>query len=582
MIFRLKKFIAKIYVAFLGRASVWILSALAKSQLSNNLIIRSIGFFPIQIADAVLGVRVLKFISHVIRREPKHKRRSHINNRKLRSFLYLAIAKADKELASKLAPEEFRKLLVNEELDPDFQYEMAHQLFQAGKLVLACETFEDLIERSSDKFSLERKLQLLRDTGITFFLLGKIEKANRFWKKAGELRRLIIGDECGPIYRILGSSWFVAIGHVAMLDFYIKYNRLYRGNQVRIVSEIDIGVVPGNYLCERFSKEGIDFLEKGQLTLDYDRWAKQNGKRSWSQLTSAERFAMVDDFWEFEFPNGDVCGYTHAADKIQKEWERQLRAPVLSVKADEQRFIDRALKQLGLPDGAWYVCLHVRESGFHKGWNTLYPSMRDSNIDDYMQAVDLIVKNGGYVIRMGDSSMKPLVPKPGVIDYAHSSLKTPRADVLIPLGSKFFLGTNSGYATIPAIFGIKCVFSNWLPIGLPLWPSQDIFSPKMFWDDERQRTLTLEEAFASNLCFIQNWSELPKGITLKDNTPEEIRELTAEALGIASDLPDRAIREARERYQKIASRYGSYAGSTLSASFIRRNHTQFNTHNAPK
>ncbi len=570
MFSRIKASIARLYVAFLGHHSVWVLGVLAKSQLSGNPIVRGIGYLPFQLADAVLGFGALRFIAHVSRREPKRRHRTRINNRTLRSYLYLAVGKADKGLASQLQPATFREALSGEQFDPEAQYALAHQLFQAGKLALACESFEDLIERSSGKFPLERRLQLLRDAGITFFMLGKIELANQYWRKAGELRRFILGEESGPIYRIVGNSWFAAIGHVAMLDFYAKYNKLYRDAEVRVVAQTDISGVPGNYLCERLGEAGIEFIESGRLQPDYDRWAKRHGKRRWSQLTSAERFAMIDDFWEFEFPDGEVWGYTHAADKIQKEWERQQRPPVLSVTDGERKFIDRALNLLGLPEGAWYICLHVREPGFHKGWNTLYPSMRDANIDDYLPAIDLIVKSGGWVIRMGDPSMKPLAPIPGVIDYAHSTLKTPRADILIPLGCRFFLGTNSGFATIPAIYGVRCVFSNWLPIGLPLWPSQDLMMPKLFWDESRECYLTIDEIFASGVAYIQNWADLPAGIRLHDNTPDDIREITAEALGMSPESPDERLADARAYYRQVAECHGSYVGSTLAGAFIRQ------------
>jgi putative glycosyltransferase (TIGR04372 family) len=576
MFSRIKVFIARLYVAFLGRPSVWILSVLAESQLSGNPFVRGIGYFPFQLADAVLGVGALRFIGHVSRREPKRRHRAHIKNRTLRSYLYLAVGKADKGLTSQLQPAAFRAALLAEKLDHETVYALAHQLFQAGKLPLACVSFEDLIEHSSDRFPLERRLQLLRDAGITFFMLGKIERANHYWRKAGELRRFILGEESGPIYRIVGGSWFAAIGHVAMLDFYAKYNKLYRDAEVRVVAHNDISGVPGNYLCERLSEAGIEFIENGKLRSDYDRWAKRHGKRRWSQLTPAEHFAMIDDFSEFEFPDGEVWGYTHAADKIQKEWERQHRPPVLSVTDGERNFIDRALRLLGLPEGAWYVCLHVREPGFHKGWNTLYPSMRDADINDYLPAIDLIVKSGGWVIRMGDPTMKPLAPILGVIDYAHSTLKTPRADILIPLGCRFFLGTNSGFATIPAIYGVRCVFSNWLPIGLPLWPSQDLMLPKLFWDEKRGRHLTIEEIFASGVAFIQNWSDLPEGILLRDNTAEDICNLTAEALGMLPELSEECLADARSYYRNIAERYGSYVGSTLSVSSVKQYGPVFN------
>jgi len=473
-------------------------------------------------------------------------------------------------------PQEFRADLQEVDLDVERQYALGHQLFQAGQLALACEVFQDLAERRADKQPLEQRIQLLRDCGTSAFMLGRIAQANHYWSKAGELRRFILGEESGPAYRITGSSWFAAIGHVAMLDFYSKYNRLYRGDRVRVVAQVDLSRVPGNYLCERLGESGIDFIPMGKLQTDYDRWAKRNGKRRWDQLTAAERCAHIDDFWEFEFPDGKVLGYTHAAARIQQEWERQERPPLLSVTDEERSFIDRALHMLGLPRDAWYVCLHVREPGFHKSWNSRYPSMRDANIDDYGEAIALIVQSGGWVIRMGDPTMKPLPPMPNVIDYAHSTLKTQKADILIALGCRFFLGTNSGFATIPAIYGVRCVFSNWLPIGLPLWPSHDLVAPKLFWKEGDKRYLTLQEIFESGLAFIQNWSDLPQGIKVRDNTPEDIRALTAEALGMPVAISAAELEGARAGYRRIAEANHSYVGSTIAASFIDRHREVFN------
>ena len=172
---------------------------------------------------------------------------------------------------------------------------------------------------------------------------------------------------------------------------------------------------------------------------------------------------------------------------------------------------------------------------------------------------------------MGDPSMKLLPPMDHVIDFAHSAFKTPKADILIAACCRFFLGTNSGFATIPNIFGVKCVFSNWLPVGLPLWSSQDLLYPKLYWSSISNRYLTFEEIFSSDIAFIQNWSDLPEGISLRDNTANEIYELTAEALEIEfnNDSQDILV-GARKAYDEIARKNGSYMGSTLSAAFIRR------------
>jgi putative glycosyltransferase (TIGR04372 family) len=576
MISRIRQAVSTLILDLFGDPIVWVVLSLARTQVSPNPLVRGLGMVPFQVLDFLMGADMLRLISYVTLRERKRRVRPRIRNRRLRSQLYLAVAAGAGKLSPPPKPQEFRADLQEVDLDVERQYALGHQLFQAGQLALACEVFQDLAERRADKQPLEQRIQLLRDCGTSAFMLGRIAQANHYWSKAGELRRFILGEESGPAYRITGSSWFAAIGHVAMLDFYSKYNRLYRGDRVRVVAQVDLSRVPGNYLCERLGESGIDFIPMGKLQTDYDRWAKRNGKRRWDQLTAAERCAHIDDFWEFEFPDGKVLGYTHAAARIQQEWERQERPPLLSVTDEERSFIDRALHMLGLPRDAWYVCLHVREPGFHKSWNSRYPSMRDANIDDYGEAIALIVQSGGWVIRMGDPTMKPLPPMPNVIDYAHSTLKTPKADILIALGCRFFLGTNSGFATIPAIYGVRCVFSNWLPIGLPLWPSHDLVAPKLFWNEGDKRYLTLQEIFESGLAFIQNWSDLPQGIKVRDNTPEDIRALTAEALGMPVAISAAELEGARAGYRRIAEANHSYVGSTIAASFIDRHREVFN------
>lgn len=576
MISRIRQAISTVILDLFGGPIVWVVLSLAKTQVSSSPLVRGLGLVPFQALDFLMGADMLRLISYVTLRERKRRVRPRIRNRRLRSQLYLAVAAGTGKLSPAPKPDEFRADLQEEDLDVGRQYALGHQLFQSGQLALACEVFQDLAERRVDKQSLEQRIQLLRDCGTSAFMLGRIEQANHYWGKAGELRRFILGEESGPAYRIVGSSWFAAIGHVAMLDFYSKYNRLYRGDRVRVVAQVDLSCVPGNYLCERLGESGIDFIPMGKLQPDYDDWATRNGKRRWDQLTAAERCAHIDDFWDFEFPDGKVLGYTHAAARIQQEWERQNRPPLLSVTDEERSFLARALHMLGLPKDAWYVCLHVREPGFHKSWNSRYPSMRDANVDDYRSAIELIVQRGGWVIRMGDPSMKPLPPMANVIDYAHNSLRTPKADILISLGCRFFLGTNSGFATVPANYGVRCVFSNWLPIGLPLWPSNDLVAPKLFWKTSEKRYLTLQEIFESGLAFIQNWSDLPKGIELRDNTPEDIRALAAEALGIPLPMAAAEIDGARAEYRRIAEANHSYVGSTMAASFIHGHREVFN------
>ncbi|MCP3932868.1 MAG: TIGR04372 family glycosyltransferase, partial [Bacteroidetes bacterium] len=559
-----------------GPVYVWILVTLGKTQISKNYIIKGIGYLPAQFAR-LFGLHAIRLSAYISRRskEKKEKLNNRIKNNELRSYLYIAMSVSEEEARKLITPKRYRKLLEKERLETDSQYAIAHQLFSAGKLNLACETFIDLIENAFEDLSIDRRLQLYRDCGIAHFMHGKIHEAKKYWALAGELKRFILGPVDKSTYRIIGNSWFVAIGHVALLDYYLKYVLLFRNSTSRTIIQHDITNIPGSYLLNKFKGSGIEFLnpnDPAALESDYNSWANQNGKQLWAQLSVAEKAAHIDDFWEFEFPDNQILGYAHAAARIQNEWEHRALPPLLHITKEERKFVYSALKLFGIPQKAWYVCLHVREPGFHKQWNKLYPSMRDADIDDYKLAIEKIVKSGGWVIRMGDPTMKKLPKMKGVVDYAHSPHKTNTADILIPLCCRFFLGTNSGYSTIPHIYGIRCAFTNWVPIGLPLWSKRDLMIPKLFQNQKDQKFLGLEEIFETGLAFVQNWADLPKGISLVENSPEEIKDLTQEMLSITDK--NAVVKENsigvlfQDKYRQMAEHHGGYAGSQIGSAFI--------------
>lgn len=576
----MKRHILKILLRVFGPTVFWLLRMVSKTPFSGSSLVRAIGYCPVRLFGMMLGNNCFRIVSYLKKRSGKNDVVGAINdNALLFSFIAQGLF-ADPNFGKACDLKQYRELLTFARLDEEQQFAIGHQLFAAGTLSMACETFADLVERSGRKFDPKCRLQLFRDCGIAHFMDGRSSEANYYWSQAALLKHFINGPDVKPMYRIVGPAWFAAIGHVAMLDYYIKYNILFRKEGLRAVVQAPSSGqdFPGSYLLGRLAQCGLTLLDEGPdaVSQDYNKWAKPLGIRQWAFLTAAERFALVDDFWEFEFP--EAChGYTHAAARIQQEWERRGLKPLLSVTGEEQEFIDWALRQLGVPQGAWYVCLHVREPGFHKDWNSLYPSMRDAEVKDYTLAINEIVSLGGWVIRMGDPSMKPLPQMPGVIDYAHSNLKTQTADVIIPLGCRFLLGTNSGYATIPEIFGVRCAFTNWVPIGLPLWADQDLFIPKLFWHRDEDRYLSLEEIFEAGLAYIQHSSDIPAHLRLDANSADDILALTQEMLTITdTEKPteDAPVDESRHQvYRNIAERHGSYVGARLGSAFLKRHPT---------
>ena len=189
--------------------------------------------------------------------------------------------------------------------------------------------------------------------------------------------------------------------------------------------------------------------------------------------------------------------------------------------------------------------------------------MRDANINDYSRAIDLINSKGGWVIRMGDPTMAPLANREYVIDYAHSGLKHNSVDILLLTGCQFFLGTNSGFSTIPALFGIPCALTNWAPVGLPLWESDNLMIHKNFKSTITNQILNLSDIFTRHLAYIQNSNELPHDLLLVDNTSTEIASLAETAFSLFCESSSTDSLNVSNEYAELLAQYSGYSGNRL-------------------
>jgi putative glycosyltransferase (TIGR04372 family) len=214
--------------------------------------------------------------------------------------------------------------------------------------------------------------------------------------------------------------------------------------------------------------------------------------------------------------------YLAAILAVQQQWEKEGRGPLLTLKdSDHERGWD-CLKRFGVRQGDWFVGLHVRDTDFKNA--------RDSDIDTYRMAIESVTARGGWVIRMGNPSMPPLLPMPRVIDYAHSEARSDWMDVFLWARCRFFIGTQSGPYMVPSTFGVPCVLTNSFPMALPL-PYQNINIYKLYWSEKEKRYMTFSEACASRVGLAESRKYISStGVRLVDNTPEEINDVVLEML----------------------------------------------------
>ena len=137
----------------------------------------------------------------------------------------------------------------------------------------------------------------------------------------------------------------------------------------------------------------------------------------------------------------------------------------LELPREVQQNCETLFETFGLPDGAWYVCLHVREGGYSGD----FTNSRNANVDNYIDAIRYITGKGGWVFRMGDPSMKSLPSMEHVIDYANLTSRSALLDAFLIANCRYFVGTSSGILDTAALFGKPILLTNsvhWL-LGLP-------------------------------------------------------------------------------------------------------------------
>jgi putative glycosyltransferase (TIGR04372 family) len=205
----------------------------------------------------------------------------------------------------------------------------------------------------------------------------------------------------------------------------------------------------------------------------------------------------------------------------------------------------RNLAALGIPEDAWYVGLHVREGGYYAEASTGISTHRNASIDDYQGAIDAITSRGGYVIRLGDKSMRPLQPRARVIDYAVSAQKSASMDIFLLATSRFVIGTTSGLTTACLSFGRPMVLVNCISNDWQLWSDQTDFIVKRLKDRRSGRYLSLGETYSQPIqgYLINNIVTNRRGFTIEANTAEEITDAVRYKLDILEGVNARPTRQ---------------------------------------
>jgi putative glycosyltransferase (TIGR04372 family) len=391
--------------------------------------------------------------------------------------------------------------------------------------------------------------------------LGRLDEAILWWRERKRLAAAIVGHTRGTRRQdkeshspIFDEFWSTHIGHTALLSVHVK-RKLLEGKADYFTLLLPPKSSLGNrylvgswesyfHLVERLpNMDSVDYLHYGSKNLYLD-----------SRLLGPETY-----FWQ-------------AYAEISRAWEQAGGGAILELPKWDLLRGRQALTALGLPPRAWYVCLHVRSPGFKQVHDALHDVL-NAEIATYHLAIEEVVRRGGWVIRMGDRSMPKLPPMKQVLDYAHSAYKADWMDVYLCGTCSFYIGTSSGLAYVPNLFGIPCVLTNWFPTGTRPLNSTDLFIPKLHWYEARKSPVPFAESLAPPLGHIHARATLRElGVSLTDNSPEDLRDVVVEMLDRLEGTSAYTAADTllQNRFDAIATQSRSYGNAWIGRDFIRK------------
>ena len=369
-------------------------------------------------------------------------------------------------------------------------------------------------------------LNYLPELGEAYFNAGRIDESSNVFKVLlglyHERARQEAEERKGPVIQLLVPFHVICsrFGEMAgKLDFYAK------GRILGLTPEVEAVLLTPRHLIAN--------------TCLMDYWKKSIGRYVTFVSDDSEIRQFEDTYIthplfvdNMAVPDGRVLSRHLAYSVIQRQWEAEGRQPLLRLSERHREEGWRTLGRLGVPEGAWFVCLHVRESGYHgEDAAADHNALRNADIATYLPAIEEITGRGGWVLRIGDASMAPLPPMNRVIDYALSDARSEWMDLFCFSQCRFFAGSMSGPISVAFVFGVPGVGINLFPLGYYQYSTSDLFIHKLLRRRGDGRFLGIGEALKPPLPNL-HWPEYYErnGLEVVDNTPDQIAAVIVEML----------------------------------------------------
>ena len=212
--------------------------------------------------------------------------------------------------------------------------------------------------------------------------------------------------------------------------------------------------------------------------------------------------------------------------------------PHLNFLPKEELRGEAGLRAMGIPEGAPFVVLIVRDSAYlddqSKNLNLKvdwsYHDFRNGDVQNYILAAKELAERGYYVIRVGAAVNEPMnVDHPMIIDYATNGMRSDFMDIYLGAKCAFCISNSTGYDGIPYIFRKPILYIDHVPLGIINTYNENVLiTTKKHWMRNENRFMTFEEMLDVSGVFLETQLFENLGIDLFESTPEEIKTVVIE------------------------------------------------------
>jgi putative glycosyltransferase (TIGR04372 family) len=332
--------------------------------------------------------------------------------------------------------------------------------------------------------------------------------------------------------RILPANWTSQIGHIGMLDIMLRMRDLgwWAGKALVLAPS---GSVANEYFLSLVVARPDVVLLQDEADSDLMK-----------ELESLIRSHGLT-YHVFQPPGLDSMRWHEAAALAMYSHAEAMEKGALALAFDEKCSNDLPLREAfqsamsawGITGDDWYVCLHVRELGYHDQNVDLGNANRNSDLQNYLTAMEFVVSRGGRVIKMGSHKAPHAAALPGLIDYAHSQFKSEAMDVALIRHARFFIGTTSGLANVAISLGIPTAQVNCITTEFQPWTTSVRFAFKPV-RDRKAELLTLSDLTSGKRWALATAQTMAhSGMASTENSPEEILATVVEVDALSRGMP---------------------------------------------